>query len=185
MSSLQQLVAIFGDVLQQQLEQELGPLTERMQEFVRALALVGLDGFVAVRRCRGRRPHDRRSIARAFLAKAMFHLPHTRALLERLAHDEILRRLCGFETAADVPDETVFSRALAEFAQTELPAHASAAAGGAHSAGLDGHSGAGETGGKPARPAAFAPLAPQGGEGEKARADVAHGAPMVGQHKCG
>jgi hypothetical protein len=125
MNSLQQLVAIFGDVLQQQLfpalEQELGPLSERMQEFVRALALVGLDGFVAVRRGRGRRPHDRSSIARAFLAKAIFKLPHTRALLERLAQDQILRRLCGFETAADVPDETVFSRAFAEFAQTELP----------------------------------------------------------------
>ena len=74
MNSLQQLVAIFGDVLQQQLfpalEQELGPLTERMQEFVRALALVGRDGFVAVRRGRGRRPHDRSSVARAFLAKS-------------------------------------------------------------------------------------------------------------------
>lgn len=125
MNSLQQLAAIFGDVLQRRLfpamEQELGPLSERMREFVRALALVGLDGFVAVRRGRGRRPHDRSSIARAFLAKAIFNLPHTRALLERLAHDEILRRLCGWDTAAEVPDETVFSRAFAEFAQTELP----------------------------------------------------------------
>lgn len=125
MNSLQQLVAIFGDILQQRLfpalRQELGPLSERMEEFVRALALVGLDGFVVVRHGRGRRPHDRSSIARAFLAKAIFNLPHTRALLERLAQDEILRRLCGFETAADVPDETVFSRAFAEFAKTELP----------------------------------------------------------------
>jgi anti-sigma regulatory factor (Ser/Thr protein kinase) len=47
--------------------------------------------------------------------------PNQRVLLERLAHDEVLRRLCGFETAADVPDETVFSRAFAEFAKTELP----------------------------------------------------------------
>lgn len=125
MNSLQQLATIFGDVLQQQLfpalEQELGPLSERMQEFVRALALVGLDGFVAVRQGRGRRPHDRSSIARAFLAKAIFNLPHTRALLERLAHDTVLRRLCGWETTSEVPDETVFSRAFTEFAQTELP----------------------------------------------------------------
>jgi hypothetical protein len=125
MNSLQQLAAIFGNVLQQQLfpalEQELGPISERMQEFVRALALVGLDGFVTIRRGRGRRPHDRSSIARAFLAKAIFNLPHTRALLDRLAHDEILRRLCGWETAAAVPDETVFSRAFAEFAKTEMP----------------------------------------------------------------
>lgn len=125
MNSLQQLATIFGNVLQQQLfpalEEKVGPMSERMQEFVRALALVGLDGFVAVRRGRGRRPHDRSNIARAFLAKAIFQLPHTRALLERLAHDAMLRCLCGWETAGEVPDETVFSRAFAEFAQSEFP----------------------------------------------------------------
>jgi hypothetical protein len=41
--------------------------------------------------------------------------------LERLEHDEVLRRLCGWDTAAEVPDETVFSRAFAEFANSELP----------------------------------------------------------------
>ena len=125
MNSLQQLATIFGNILQQQLfpalEQELGPMSERMEEFVRALALVGLDGFVTVRHGRGRRPHDRSNIARAFLAKAIFNLPHTRALLERLAHDEVLRCLCGWESAGDVPDETVFSRAFAEFAKSEFP----------------------------------------------------------------
>lgn len=125
MNSLHQIAGIFGDVLQRQLfpalEEELGPLSERMQEFVRALALVGLDGFVVVQRGRGRRPHDRSSIARAFLAKAIFNLPHTRALLDRLGNDEVLRRLCGWDKAGDVPDETVFSRAFAEFAKTELP----------------------------------------------------------------
>jgi hypothetical protein len=125
MTSLQQLAGIFGDILQQQLfpalEEKFGQLSERMQEFVRALALLGLDGFVVVRRGRGRRPHDRSSIARAFLAKAIFNLPHTRALLERLAHDEVLRGLCGWERAADVPDETVFSRAFTEFAGSQLP----------------------------------------------------------------
>src|SRR5262249_41358696 len=39
-------------------------------------------------------------------------------------HDDVLRRLCGWEKAVDVPDETVFSRAFAEFAQTELPQRA-------------------------------------------------------------
>lgn len=125
MNSLQQLAGIFGDVLQQRLfpalEQDLGPLSDRMQEFVRALALLGMDGFVTAPRGRGRRPHDRSNIARAFLAKAIFNLPHTRALLERLAHDEVVRRLCGWDSAAEVPDETVFSRAFREFAESELP----------------------------------------------------------------
>jgi len=96
-------------------------MSERMEEFVRALALVGLDGFVVARGGRGRPPHDRSCIARAFLAKAIFNLPHTRALRERLKHDAVLRRLCGWERAAKVPDETVFSRAFAEFASSELP----------------------------------------------------------------
>ena len=32
-----------------------------------------------------------------------------------------MRRLCGWNTAADVPHESTFSRAFAEFAQSELP----------------------------------------------------------------
>jgi len=82
------------------------------------LALLQLDGFVGVQQGRGRPRHDRASIARAFLAKAIFHLPHTRALLDRLTHDAALRRLCGWERAAQVPDETVFSRAFADFAES-------------------------------------------------------------------
>jgi hypothetical protein len=59
-------------------------------------------------------------IARAFLAKAVFHIADTRALLDRLAHDRVLRRLCGWEKAEQIPDETVFSRAFAEFAHSEF-----------------------------------------------------------------
>lgn len=91
---------------------------ERHEEFIRALALLKLDGFVESRKGRGRPAHDRSSIARAFLTKAIFQLPHTHALLDRLAHDTALRRLCGWERAAQVPDETVFSRAFAELARS-------------------------------------------------------------------
>jgi hypothetical protein len=125
MNSLQQLVGIFGQVLQQQLfpalEEALGPLSDRMEEFVRALALLGLDGFVTVHHGRGRRPEDRSCIARAFLAKAIFNLPYTSSLLERLAQDPVLRHLCGWDTAAEVPEKWTFTRAFAEFAQTEFP----------------------------------------------------------------
>src|SRR5262249_40143801 len=40
--------------------------------------------------------------------------------LDRLSNDMVLRRLCGWERAADVPDETVFWRAFAELAQQEF-----------------------------------------------------------------
>lgn len=124
-SLLQFLTQSFGKILQDQLfpilREELGTLSERHEQFVRTLAVLQLDGFVSVRKGRGRRPHDRASIARAFVAKAVFNFPHTRALLDRLRVDVVLRRLCGWETAAQVPDETVLSRAFARFASSEFP----------------------------------------------------------------
>ncbi len=124
MNSLLHLLGTFGQILQNQLfprlKEELGELSEHHEQFVRALALLQMDGFVAVRHGRGRPAHDRAKVARAFLAKAVFHFPHTRALLDRLALDTVLRRLCGWETAAQVPDESVFSRAFAEFARSEF-----------------------------------------------------------------
>lgn len=124
MNSLQNILGAFGQILQKRLfpslEEELGPLSTRHAALVRALALLQLDGFVALRHGRGRRPHDRACIARAFLAKAVFNLPHTRALLDRLAHDLTLRRLCGWERATQVPEESVFSRAFAELARQQF-----------------------------------------------------------------
>jgi hypothetical protein len=121
MSSIRSILGAFGQILQQQLfprlQEELGPLSGRYAMFVRALALLQMDGFVAVRHGRGRPAHDRACIARAFLAKAIYNLPHTRALIERLAHDVTLRRLCGWERAAEVPEESIFSRAFAELAR--------------------------------------------------------------------
>jgi transposase len=124
MNSLQHVIGVFGQILQgplfPALREELGEMSEHHEQFVRALVLLQLDGFVTVRHGRGRPAHDRAHIARAFLAKAVFNIPHTRALLDRMAHDVVLRRLCGWEKAADIPDETVFSRAFAEFANNEF-----------------------------------------------------------------
>jgi hypothetical protein len=124
-SILQFLRGSFGPVLQGRLfpalREELGPLSNRHEQFVRALAMLQLDGFVAVRHGRGRPAHDRASVARAFVAKAVCNVPTTRALLDRLRSDAVLRRLCGWETVAEIPDETVFSRAFAEFARSEFP----------------------------------------------------------------
>ncbi|MCY4536358.1 MAG: toll/interleukin-1 receptor domain-containing protein, partial [Bryobacterales bacterium] len=39
------------------------------------------------------------------LAKAVFDVPTTRALVERLGHDSQLRRLCGWERAGGLPSE--------------------------------------------------------------------------------
>lgn len=124
MNSLLQLIGSFGQVLQNHLfpalEEELGAMSDRHQQLVRTLALLEMDGFVARRYGPGRPPHDRSNIARAFLAKAVFNFPSSECLRDRLLYDPVLRRLCGWETAAQIPDKSIFSRAFATFADTEF-----------------------------------------------------------------
>ena len=69
---------------------------------------------------RGRRECDRRSIARAFVAKSFYNLPTTEALVELLNNHRTLRMLCGFENCRQVPSPATFSRAFAEFAKLSL-----------------------------------------------------------------
>jgi hypothetical protein len=125
MTSLLQMIGIFGANLQDRLfpalEEELGTLGGLHQQLVAALALLQLEGGVEVRQGRGRPGHDRVPIARAFVAKSIFQMPTTRALLDRLRCDRVLRGLCGWESAAAVPDETIFSRAFDGFAHSEFP----------------------------------------------------------------
>jgi len=42
-------------------------------------------------------------------------------MLQALRNDDQLRRICGWQTARQVPHESCFSRAFAEFARMELP----------------------------------------------------------------
>ena len=68
----------------------------------------------------GRPEEDRAALARAFIAKAVFALPTTRALIEVLRFDARLRRLCGWSGAGRLPSEATFSRAFSEFAKSRL-----------------------------------------------------------------
>lgn len=104
------------------LSEELGPLTEKQQELVTTLELVRIEAFIpSSRGFPGRPLQDRTAIARAFVAKMVYNLPTTRALLDRLETDSALRRICGWERKNDVPDESTFSRAFAEFSVSRLP----------------------------------------------------------------
>jgi hypothetical protein len=104
------------------LSEELGPLTEKQQELVTILELIRIEEFIySSRGFPGRPPQDRTAIARAFVAKMVYQLSTTRALLDRLETDMSLRRICGWERKHDVPDEWTFSRAFAEFSEYRLP----------------------------------------------------------------
>jgi len=104
------------------LSEELGPLTGKQQELVTPLEVVRIEEFIySSRGFPGRPPQDRTAIARAFVAKTIYNMPTTRALLDRLETDNALRRICGWERNNDVPDEWTFSRAFAEFSASQLP----------------------------------------------------------------
>ena len=55
------------------------------------------------------------------MAKVLYNMPTTRVLLDRLESDEKVRRICGWERKSDIPSESTFSRAFAEFAEGRLP----------------------------------------------------------------
>jgi hypothetical protein len=105
------------------LEEELGELTEKEQKLVTILELVKIEKYTfSMRSLYGRPPKERAAIARSFVAKAVYNMPTTTALLDRLAADKKMRRICGWEKKGEIPSESTFSRAFAEFAGSQLPA---------------------------------------------------------------
>ena len=124
--SLRTILSNYGFAFQRELfpalEEELGPLGERYELFVTVLGFVQVEQFLTcLRGLPGRPQEDRAALARAFIAKAVFAITTTRALVERLAIDPPLRRLCGWSRAEEVPSEATFSRAFTAFADSALP----------------------------------------------------------------
>ena len=97
------------------------PLTDKEQQLVSILELLHIERFAgrAARRF-GRKPWERQALARAFVGKAVYNHPNTRATIEALRAAPVLRRLCGFVRRANVPSESTFSRAFGEFAEIGL-----------------------------------------------------------------
>lgn len=104
-----------------ELKAHLGGLTPKLEKLIHTLEWVRIEEWVSASWCGiGRPPHDRGMLANAFVAKVVLGLTTTRALIERLSIDRMLRRLCGFPMNKRLPDETVFSRAFAAFAHAKL-----------------------------------------------------------------
>ena len=105
------------------LVEEMGPLSVKEKRLVAVCELVRLESFLAGTGWRGygRKPKSRIKMAKGFLAKALYNMPTTRALIDRLESDTNLRRLCGWENGpGEVPDEATFSRAFAQFSAMRL-----------------------------------------------------------------
>ena len=104
------------------IEEELDPLTEKQQQLVTILELVRIESFLPDRRGYEGRPRKTRvAIARSFVAKMVYNVNTGTMLIERLKTDKSLRRICGWETRTQIPSESTFSRAFADFADTNLP----------------------------------------------------------------
>jgi hypothetical protein len=104
-----------------ELRMDVGPLTPKLEKVIHTLEWVRIEEFVTSSWCGiGRRPHERAWLANAFVAKAVLGLADTRGLIERLAIDRALRRICGFPMCKKLPSEATFSRAFEEFAASKL-----------------------------------------------------------------
>ncbi len=105
------------------LEDELGPLDEQHRQFVAICEICNPRRHLAGYRWIGNGcpPKDRLALCLAFIAKAVWDFPTTRDLIDALRHRPTLRRLCGWETVAEIPSEATFSRAFAVFAKDGLP----------------------------------------------------------------
>lgn len=120
--SLAQILGGIQKVLFPWLEEETGELTETQKKLITILEIIPIGKFVeSWRGVRGRPRSDREKIARAFVAKAVYNIPNTKHLVERLAGEKILRLICGWDGRNKVPHESTFSRAFEEFAKSDLP----------------------------------------------------------------
>ena len=98
------------------------PLTSKLECLVRIWDVAEVERHVLdpFGRWSGRPAHDRRRLARAFVAKSVYNLTTTEALIDLLMTHRSLRRLCGFESLMEVPSAATFSRSFAEFAKEGL-----------------------------------------------------------------
>ena len=105
------------------LREELDPITEKQERLISILEFVRIEDLVkqTAAGLPGRPSKDRQSLARAFVAKSFYNMTTTDELIERLTSNRNLRRICGFESRAEIPDASTFSRAFAEFADSHLP----------------------------------------------------------------
>ena len=98
-------------------------LTEQEQRLVTLLEFVKVERYVpkkAATQWLGRKTLERESLARAFVAKAVYRFSTTRDLIHALQANRNLRRICGFIALGDIPSESTFSRAFSEFAASRL-----------------------------------------------------------------
>jgi hypothetical protein len=122
MSELSQVWSRIQGTLLPFLNFELDPITDKQERLICILEIVRAEDLVPNQvRPRGRPRSDRQALARAYVAKAFYNMGTTDELIERLKGSKMLRRICGWERLGEIPNESTFSRAFSEFAESRLP----------------------------------------------------------------
>ena len=123
------------------LVEEVGDLGEKDRPFVQVVSLLPLGPLLPRYDWKGVgcKPHVRVWLLHACLAKEVYQFPTREALIDALHARPILRRLCGWESAAQIPSASTFCRAFAQFAADELPQQIHAALVHTHCGHLIGH----------------------------------------------
>lgn len=97
-------------------------LSKKMKQLIALLDAVHIENYIPSTKGNvGRPPKNRIAVARSFLAKAVFNMPTTAHLVDRLNNDKTLRTICGFESQSQIPVESSFSEAFSLFANLNLP----------------------------------------------------------------
>ena len=68
----------------------------------------------------GRKPKERLSLLKCFVAKSIYNIPQTKSFIDYLSCCPTLRRLSGFESVGEIPSESTFSRAFTEFLNQDI-----------------------------------------------------------------
>jgi Transposase DDE domain/Transposase domain (DUF772) len=97
------------------------PLTDKERQLVSILEVLQIEKLILRPGQRfGRKPWERQAMVRAFVGKAVYNHPTTRATIEALKSSPNFRRICGFVRPGEIPSEATFSRAFGEFARQGL-----------------------------------------------------------------
>ena len=120
-STLSNIWNRFQGELFPELAEEIGLLVETHKHLVQVLDLVEVERFVDTYwRGPGRPQQSRRALARAFIAKAIWDLPTTRDLIDRIEVDARLRRLCGWPGVQRDPERGDILARVCRFSEARL-----------------------------------------------------------------
>ena len=104
------------------IEDDIGELSDEMKKFVEICELLIDDKmFAKYKWCgNGRPPSSRIRLFKAYILKAMRNYPYTKTLIAAVRESPTIRRLCGWESVADIPDKSQFSRTFKAFAKDDM-----------------------------------------------------------------